>query len=81
MQLSGYIFRQVYSENAITDIASLPGYSDPSHFARAFRRLAGVSPREYLMSESVQDVLNVEKPILTDKLLAEDRERAGVIIR
>jgi YesN/AraC family two-component response regulator len=28
--------------------ANLPGYTDPSHFARAFRRLAGVSPREYL---------------------------------
>ena len=38
---------------AITDIDSLLGYSDPSHFARAFRRLAGVSPREYLQSLSV----------------------------
>lgn len=32
----------------ITDIARQLGYSDPSHFARAFRRIAGVSPREYL---------------------------------
>ena len=32
----------------ITEIASLLGYSDPSHFARAFRRMAGVSPREYM---------------------------------
>jgi hypothetical protein len=28
--------------------ANLPGYTDPSHFARVFRRLAGASPREYL---------------------------------
>ena len=33
--------------NSITDIANLLGYSDPSHFARAFRRMAGVSPGEY----------------------------------
>jgi AraC-like DNA-binding protein len=33
---------------AITEIASLLGYSDPSHFARAFRRMAGVSPHEYM---------------------------------
>ena len=24
------------------------GYTDPSHFARAFQRMAGVSPREWL---------------------------------
>jgi AraC-like DNA-binding protein len=35
-------------DNTVTDAANLPGYTDPSHFARAFRRLAGVSPREYL---------------------------------
>ena len=35
-------------ENTITDVASLPGYSDPSHFSRAFRRIAGISPGEYL---------------------------------
>lgn len=29
------------------DIAYDLGYEDPSHFARAFRRIAGVSPREY----------------------------------
>ncbi len=31
----------------MTDIAFDLGYSDPAHFARAFRRLAGVSPREF----------------------------------
>jgi len=35
------------TDNTITDIANLLGYSDPTHFARAFRRMAGVSPREY----------------------------------
>ena len=35
-------------DNTVTDIAALPGDTDPSHFARAFRRLAGVSPREYM---------------------------------
>lgn len=31
----------------LTDIAYELGYSDPAHFTRAFRRMAGVSPREY----------------------------------
>jgi AraC-like DNA-binding protein len=35
------------TDNSITDIANLLGYSDPSHFARAFRRMSGVSPGEY----------------------------------
>ena len=35
-------------DNSITDIANQLGYSDPTHFARAFRRLAGVSPREHI---------------------------------
>lgn len=29
------------------DIAQAAGYGDPSNFARAFRRIAGVSPQEY----------------------------------
>ena len=29
------------------DIAYAVGYEDPSNFARAFRRIAGVSPKEY----------------------------------
>ena len=36
------------TDNTVTDIANLLGYTDPSHFARAFRRMAGVSPREYM---------------------------------
>jgi AraC-like DNA-binding protein len=34
-------------ENTITDIATLLGYTDPTHFARAFRRITGDSPRDY----------------------------------
>ena len=36
------------TEITITEIANMLGYSDPSHFARAFRRMAGVSPHEYM---------------------------------
>jgi AraC-like DNA-binding protein len=36
------------TNNTVTDIASLLGYTEPSHFSRAFRRLAGVSPREHM---------------------------------
>jgi AraC-like DNA-binding protein len=35
------------TDSTISDIAYDVGYSDPSHFARAFRRLAGVSPRQF----------------------------------
>jgi len=35
-------------EITVTDIANLPGYTDPSHFARAFRRMAVVNPCEYV---------------------------------
>ena len=31
----------------ILDVANAVGYSDPSHFARAFRSIAGISPQEY----------------------------------
>jgi AraC-like DNA-binding protein len=31
----------------VIDAAYETGYSDPAHFARAFRRIAGLSPREY----------------------------------
>ena len=34
-------------DTKIIDIALSVGYGDPSHFARAFRRLTGVSPREF----------------------------------
>ena len=37
-----------HTDNTVADIANLLGYTDPSHFARAFRRMTGVSPREYM---------------------------------
>ena len=37
-----------HTDHTVTDIANLLGYADPSHFARAFRRMAGVSPREFM---------------------------------
>ena len=35
------------TDSKIIDIALSTGYNDPSHFSRAFRRLTGVSPRDY----------------------------------
>jgi len=36
----------------IIDVAYATGYEDPSNFARAFRRLAGVSPQEYRLQQA-----------------------------
>ena len=35
------------SKIRITDIAMDVGYADSAHFTRAFKRWAGVTPREY----------------------------------
>ncbi|MBW1907629.1 MAG: AraC family transcriptional regulator, partial [Deltaproteobacteria bacterium] len=35
------------SDATSVEIAHATAYSDPSHFARAFRRLTGLSPLEY----------------------------------
>jgi AraC-like DNA-binding protein len=35
------------SDVTILEVALQVGYEDPSHFSRAFRRLAGVSPKQY----------------------------------
>jgi AraC-like DNA-binding protein len=35
------------SDKKIIDLAYELGYEDPSHFARAFRRMTGESPRDY----------------------------------
>ena len=37
----------ILQDYAISDIARLLGYTEPTHFTRAFRRIAGVSPSEY----------------------------------
>jgi AraC-like DNA-binding protein len=34
----------------VIDVAYDTGYTDPSHFSRAFRRMSGVSPREYRLA-------------------------------
>ena len=34
-------------ESKIIDISYAVGYTDPSHFTRAFRRVHGVTPKEY----------------------------------
>jgi AraC-like DNA-binding protein len=37
-------------DTKVTDIADRLGYSCPTHFSRAFRRTAGVNPREYRLA-------------------------------
>ena len=37
-------------DNKVIEVALELGYEDPSHFARAFRRLTGQSPRQYQQS-------------------------------
>ena len=49
----------IQTDASATEIAYAVGYSDPSHFARAFRRLAGVSPRQY---RSQVRQLSAERP-------------------
>ena len=41
--------------NSITDTAFRLGYSDLSHFTRAFRRWTGMSPREFLRTRRQSD--------------------------
>ena len=41
------------SDATALDIALEVGYDDPSHFSRAFKRIAGVSPREYRHQQSL----------------------------
>jgi AraC-like DNA-binding protein len=37
-------------KHRVTDVAHFVGYDDASHFTRAFRRMAGVAPREFRRS-------------------------------
>ncbi|GMQ92394.1 MAG: AraC family transcriptional regulator [Gammaproteobacteria bacterium] len=61
LKLSGFSFRELLeqarydtaigmlanTDETISDIALRLGYPEPTHFARAFRRMAGVSPGQY----------------------------------
>ena len=42
------------SESRITDIGFELGYADSAHFSRAFKRWAGVTPREYCSCQTMQ---------------------------
>jgi len=42
------------TDSKIIDIAFASGYSDPAHFTRAFRRIAGVAPREFREQSQVR---------------------------
>lgn len=45
--------RMLRDENkSITDVSELLGYSDATHFARAFRRIAGIAPHLYRQQSS-----------------------------
>ena len=44
------------SELSITEIAFSSGYTDHSHFTRAFRRIAGIPPRQYRATHSCRTV-------------------------
>ena len=46
---------------AITEVAYLSGFNDPSYFSRTFRRFAGVSPSDYASSEENRGVLGDER--------------------
>lgn len=35
------------SDAKVIDVAFASGYADPAHFTRAFRRISGVTPREF----------------------------------
>lgn len=40
-------------ERNVASVAAAVGYSNPSHFARAFRRQFGVNPKSFVLQESV----------------------------
>ena len=42
------------TESRITDIGMELGYADSAHFSRAFKRWAGVTPREYRSHQTMQ---------------------------
>jgi len=47
------------------DISNALGYSDPSHFARSFRRMTGVSPSAYRRERCVPETSDQDSTQLT----------------
>ncbi len=54
------------TDATVLEIALEVGYEDPSHFSRAFKRIAGITPREYRR----QQRLHQSVPAHSDKLFA-----------
>jgi YesN/AraC family two-component response regulator len=46
---------------AVTDVAYLSGFNDPSYFSRIFKRYAGVSPSAYATSADHKDMLGDDR--------------------
>ena len=53
-------------EGAVSDIALASGFSDPLYFSKVFKRLVGVSPREYMMSAPTDAAFELLKKYSTD---------------
>ena len=43
---------------AVTDVAYLSGFNDPSYFSKVFKRYVGVCPSEYISSTEHRDLFN-----------------------
>ena len=49
-----------------SDIALASGFSDPLYFSKVFKKLVGVSPREYMMSAPTDAAFELLKKYSTD---------------
>jgi AraC-like DNA-binding protein len=49
---------------AVTDVAYLSGFNDPSYFSKVFKRYVGVCPSEYLDWTEHSDFLNHDRPVM-----------------
>jgi len=49
---------------AVTDVAYLSGFNDPSYFSKVFKRYVGVCPSEYLDWTEHSDFLNNDRPVM-----------------
>ncbi|WP_285464999.1 helix-turn-helix domain-containing protein [Vibrio sp. D420a] len=53
MMLEQTLFLLEHSDLSITDIGAQMGYSDSSHFTRAFKRQMKMTPRQYRKERKV----------------------------